>query len=206
MAAARNRYAIVRRGLRFVRVPRHHARPLAGVVRVLDPTGKSHALAALCRVPRASTDVTSSAWACKFGAMRFRVGLLPWLLLIGCPGDESGAGVEAGPSSSADESSEASASPTTNNMTQTSAPTSTASSEPSSSGVESSSSSSSSSDSDTTGAVETGVRFVGFGDAGEGNEAQQRVANAAEVVCQDRGCDFAMMLGDNFYDEGVTSV
>ena len=50
-----------------------------------------------------------------------------------------------------------------------------------------------------------GVRFVGFGDAGEGNEAQQYVANAAEVVCEERGCDFALMLGDNFYDVGVTS-
>lgn len=49
------------------------------------------------------------------------------------------------------------------------------------------------------------VRFVGFGDTGEGNEAQQMVANAAEVVCADRGCDFALLLGDNFYDTGVTS-
>lgn len=49
------------------------------------------------------------------------------------------------------------------------------------------------------------VRFVAFGDQGEGNEAQQMVANAAEVVCADRGCDFALLLGDNFYDVGVTS-
>ncbi len=49
------------------------------------------------------------------------------------------------------------------------------------------------------------VRFVAFGDTGEGNEAQQMVANAAEVVCADRGCNFALLLGDNFYDEGVTS-
>ncbi len=49
------------------------------------------------------------------------------------------------------------------------------------------------------------VRFVAFGDQGEGNEAQQMVANAAEIVCADRGCDFALLLGDNFYDVGVTS-
>jgi tartrate-resistant acid phosphatase type 5 len=49
------------------------------------------------------------------------------------------------------------------------------------------------------------VRFVAFGDSGEGNEAQQLVANAAEVVCADRGCDFALLLGDNFYNTGVTS-
>jgi len=49
------------------------------------------------------------------------------------------------------------------------------------------------------------VRFVAFGDQGEGNEAQTMVANAAEVVCAERGCDFAMLLGDNFYDVGVTS-
>jgi tartrate-resistant acid phosphatase type 5 len=52
---------------------------------------------------------------------------------------------------------------------------------------------------------ETGVRFVAFGDQGEGNEAQQMVANAAEVVCAERGCDFALLLGDNIYDVGVTS-
>ncbi|MEM6292805.1 MAG: metallophosphoesterase [Myxococcota bacterium] len=48
------------------------------------------------------------------------------------------------------------------------------------------------------------VRFAAFGDTGEGNEAQQMVANAAEVICAERGCDFALLLGDNFYDTGVT--
>jgi tartrate-resistant acid phosphatase type 5 len=50
------------------------------------------------------------------------------------------------------------------------------------------------------------VRFVAFGDTGEGNEAQHMVANAAELVCARQGCDFAMLLGDNFYDVGVTAV
>lgn len=50
------------------------------------------------------------------------------------------------------------------------------------------------------------VRFIALGDSGEGNEAQAAVANAAELVCEADGCDFGMLLGDNFYDVGVTSV
>lgn len=62
-------------------------------------------------------------------------------------------------------------------------------------------------DTGSPGKGESGVvRFLAFGDTGEGNEAQQMVANAAEIVCADQGCDFAMLLGDNFYDTGVTSV
>ncbi|HET6583236.1 MAG TPA: hypothetical protein VFG69_07310, partial [Nannocystaceae bacterium] len=49
------------------------------------------------------------------------------------------------------------------------------------------------------------VRFVALGDAGEGNEAQFAVAAAMADVCAERGCDFALYLGDNFYDNGVTS-
>ncbi|MGB1278262.1 MAG: metallophosphoesterase, partial [Nannocystaceae bacterium] len=50
------------------------------------------------------------------------------------------------------------------------------------------------------------VRFVALGDGGEGNEAQYAVADAVEQICADRGCDFALYLGDNFYDDGVVSV
>ena len=50
------------------------------------------------------------------------------------------------------------------------------------------------------------LRFVAFGDSGEGNEAQYAVAVAAERVCEERGCDLALLLGDNFYDVGVTAV
>ena len=49
------------------------------------------------------------------------------------------------------------------------------------------------------------VRFVALGDAGEGNEAQFAVAAAIGTVCEERGCDFALYLGDNFYDTGVDS-
>ncbi len=147
--------------------------------------------------------------------MRFWSALSAAILLTGCPADDpDGGNEEAGPDSNAAtmaDSTESSTTPTSGaTQSPTSAPSSSAS-EPSS-GPEPSTGAGSSttageSDSDTPLIEETqGVRFVSFGDAGEGNEAQQRVANAAEVVCQDRGCDLALMLGDNFYDEGVTSV
>lgn len=49
------------------------------------------------------------------------------------------------------------------------------------------------------------VRFISFGDQGEGNEAQYAVGAAAVTVCAARGCEFALLLGDNFYDSGVFS-
>ncbi len=49
------------------------------------------------------------------------------------------------------------------------------------------------------------VRFVALGDAGEGNAAQFQVGAAMEQVCAVKGCDFALYLGDNFYDVGVDS-
>ncbi len=50
------------------------------------------------------------------------------------------------------------------------------------------------------------VRFVALGDAGEGNDDQYAVADAIGTVCAERGCDFAIYLGDNFYDSGVEGV
>jgi tartrate-resistant acid phosphatase type 5 len=50
------------------------------------------------------------------------------------------------------------------------------------------------------------LRFVALGDAGEGNDNQFAVADIIEQVCAQRGCDFALYLGDNFYDIGVESV
>ena len=49
------------------------------------------------------------------------------------------------------------------------------------------------------------IRFIAFGDAGEGNDDQYLVATTIEGVCAERGCDFAVYLGDNFYDDGVSS-
>lgn len=55
------------------------------------------------------------------------------------------------------------------------------------------------------GGTQGAVRFVVLGDAGEGNAAQYQVANAMGTVCAQRGCDFALYLGDNFYPSGVSS-
>ncbi len=49
------------------------------------------------------------------------------------------------------------------------------------------------------------VRFVALGDAGSGRVGQMAVAQAMSEVCATRGCDFAVMLGDNFYPDGVHS-
>ena len=55
------------------------------------------------------------------------------------------------------------------------------------------------------------VRFVALGDAGEGNRTQRQVAEAMGRWCAARadergaGCEFALYLGDNIYDDGVGS-
>jgi hypothetical protein len=60
----------------------------------------------------------------------------------------------------------------------------------------------------TGGGLPTGtLRFVALGDGGEGNATQYKVADAVKSVCDAKGgCDFALYLGDNFYDTGVDSV
>ena len=60
-------------------------------------------------------------------------------------------------------------------------------------------------DGDGDGDGDEPLRFVVLGDGGEGNENQFLVANAVELVCAERGCEFALYLGDNFYDSGVDS-
>lgn len=50
------------------------------------------------------------------------------------------------------------------------------------------------------------VRFAAFGDTGKGNAGQQSVADAVEAKCAASGCDFLQLLGDNIYDNGVSSV
>lgn len=47
------------------------------------------------------------------------------------------------------------------------------------------------------------VQFVAFGDAGTGSANQIAVGEAMGKVCAERGCDFALELGDNFYASGV---
>ncbi len=50
------------------------------------------------------------------------------------------------------------------------------------------------------------VRFVALGDTGKGNDGQYAVANAIEAKCEADGCDFVVLLGDNIYNNGVSSV
>lgn len=49
------------------------------------------------------------------------------------------------------------------------------------------------------------VRFVALGDTGNGYDDQYPVASAMAQKCAQDGCDFGLLLGDNFYNTGVTS-
>ena len=49
------------------------------------------------------------------------------------------------------------------------------------------------------------VRFVAIGDTGKGNTDQFRVGAAIGQRCATDGCDFVVLLGDNFYPSGVSS-
>ncbi|GMU61999.1 MAG: hypothetical protein AMXMBFR34_37620 [Myxococcaceae bacterium] len=48
------------------------------------------------------------------------------------------------------------------------------------------------------------VRFVALGDTGKGNTEQAQVGNAVGALCAAQGCDFVVLLGDNFYPTGVS--
>lgn len=50
------------------------------------------------------------------------------------------------------------------------------------------------------------IRFVALGDFGTGSSTQYAVAKAMENHCKKMGCDFALSLGDNIYNNGVQSV
>lgn len=51
------------------------------------------------------------------------------------------------------------------------------------------------------------VRFLVVGDTGTGPSGfQYDVARVMEQVCAQRGCDFALVTGDNIYERGVASV
>lgn len=49
------------------------------------------------------------------------------------------------------------------------------------------------------------VRFFALGDTGTGLPDEYKVASAIAERCQASGCDFGVLLGDNFYPDGVTS-
>jgi tartrate-resistant acid phosphatase type 5 len=135
-----------------------------------------------------------------------RAPLLLSSLLLGCPADD---GAPAGGSSTSSGTAETSASATGPTATATMSASDPATSSPTESadGSAGTTAPADTGTADTTGGnVGQGeVRFVAMGDAGEGNEGQFAVAEAIRGVCEERGCDFALYLGDNFYDTGVTS-
>lgn len=49
------------------------------------------------------------------------------------------------------------------------------------------------------------VRFVAIGDTGYGNAQGKKTAKAISEVCESRGCDFILHLGDIVYPKGVVS-
>ncbi len=49
------------------------------------------------------------------------------------------------------------------------------------------------------------VRFIALGDTGKGNPGQYQVGAAMGTLCAAQGCDFVILLGDNFYPNGVDS-
>ncbi len=50
------------------------------------------------------------------------------------------------------------------------------------------------------------LKVLMIGDAGMGDENQLQVATASARTCEEIGCDMALYLGDNFYQEGVENV
>ncbi|MGK5093794.1 metallophosphoesterase [Deltaproteobacteria bacterium TL4] len=50
------------------------------------------------------------------------------------------------------------------------------------------------------------LRFLAVGDTGVGDENQKKVAKGMDKVCTAQGCDFVLLLGDNFYEKGVKSI
>ena len=56
-----------------------------------------------------------------------------------------------------------------------------------------------------TAPVSRPLRFVAIGDTGTGSADQFKVAAAIKAKCAASGCDFVQLLGDNFYDSGVSS-
>ena len=54
--------------------------------------------------------------------------------------------------------------------------------------------------------VSGSVRLLALGDVGSGDVHQHRLAQTMGKVCEQRGCDAALLLGDNFYPNGVKDV
>ena len=50
------------------------------------------------------------------------------------------------------------------------------------------------------------LKVLFLGDTGMANQHQFDVARASALICKKIGCDIAVLLGDNFYPDGVSSV
>ena len=50
------------------------------------------------------------------------------------------------------------------------------------------------------------IRLAALGDTGTGNTDQKQVAEALAKVCLEEGCDLVLMLGDNFYPNGLSGI
>lgn len=96
---------------------------------------------------------------------------------------------------------------TGNNTTGSNTTTSQATSTGAGAGGGTTSSTTSSSSSTGPGGSPGGeVRIIATGDTGEGNTEQHCVADAMNAKCAATGCDAVLLSGDNFYEEGVSSV
>jgi tartrate-resistant acid phosphatase type 5 len=49
------------------------------------------------------------------------------------------------------------------------------------------------------------LNVVAIGDTGKGNDMQFKVAESLHQKCKQLSCSLALLLGDNVYDEGITS-
>ena len=50
------------------------------------------------------------------------------------------------------------------------------------------------------------IKFGVIGDTGTANMDQQEVADSLAKICRRDGCDLVLMLGDNFYPEGLKTL
>ena len=50
------------------------------------------------------------------------------------------------------------------------------------------------------------VKFGVIGNTGTANLDQQGVADSLAKICRKDGCDLVLMLGDNFYPEGLKTL
>ncbi len=50
------------------------------------------------------------------------------------------------------------------------------------------------------------TRFIALGDSGENSPSLKSIAISAKKYCETNGCDFGLLLGDNFYENGLQSL